>query len=273
VNIDNLGATINSLNDLTYSKFRVTDFHTDQTFDSCEIAKTVRFEELRDPNLDPEANQSAVILGYYMRKTTEFGWILENLKVPKNISGENSKKLDVVLSKFVKTSLNDVSKILMDPSTLTQEEVKKEPEFKKVDLLDRGKSLNTPVKAKLDLSKKPQEEKVEEKKEIPVERAKLCSRTFGPMELGSNDFPESIVRIIEDTIQKQCMDVYLAFEFGYDLTITGRPITKPRHALRTTELQSFTIKAKPKPAPIEIVAEVDPENPDGITLEDEPNND
>ena len=259
LNIDNLGATINSLGELNYAKFRLTDFITDQTLDSSEITKTYRLEDLKDGNLDSEIKQSAFIVGYYLHKNKECGWMLESLKVAKNVSGENYKHLHLIFEKLIKSSLEDLQKGFEDilDDTAIYSGMKGDKSINKSNLRDipnlkDASHLKEASKIKSDISSKRDEKLLmfleeEAKKDMTTERNKIFSRTFGPIKLNINDYQEAVVKTIEDEIKKQNMEIFFSFEYGYQILISGKQFEKTKHIWKLHDIQSFIIQASPKP--------------------------
>mmetsp|Transcript_24105 Transcript_24105/g.21172 ORF Transcript_24105/g.21172 Transcript_24105/m.21172 type:complete len:107 (-) Transcript_24105:683-1003(-) len=79
VECENLDATANVMNDLQYSRVRLSDHKTNQTLDSTNLLNHHRFDEMKNQDADGDLNQGARIFSYYMYKMPEFGWMAESL--------------------------------------------------------------------------------------------------------------------------------------------------------------------------------------------------
>lgn len=260
VDIKDLNGFITNAAEFTDARVRVSDFHTDQTFNEAKLMQEFPYENLKDPNLEEEVKQSSTLICYYLYRSSDFGWMLESVRLARNTSGENGlSSLETSLAQLIRQA-NAESEEPTSPIESPQDEDKSpdEPVDPKKKQQDKGKTTKEESKQKD--SKEPPKgqdkggdkggvKKKEEEKEIPKieEKPKLVTRTFGPVELIYFEPVEVVQEKVIEAIKNEQPALLDTFEFGFEILIEDKLHVRPTQLKRITDIGSFEIKAKPRP--------------------------
>lgn len=232
VEIHNLDQSISVFNDfLQYSRFRLSDFITDQTIEETNIFSNFKLEELKDTNA--EAELGGKILCYYLYRTQELGWVFESVKVFKNVPIETYGEFNHSIEKYLQVCLDEqfkASSDYIDKTRSAQESF---------DSKDKAKSKDNKN------AKNPEPVRVEE--EEVTFGVKFNSRTFGPLDLKVTDTVESIQQKVSELLEKEAPLLHQSFEYGYEVVVADNELVRPTQIRKIGPVTSFVIKRKEKP--------------------------
>lgn len=233
VDIKDLNGLLAVAPEFAYARVRVSDFLTDQTLNESNLNQEFNFETLKDAGLEEEAKQSSTLICYYLYRTADFGWMLESVRLARNTSGENGlHNLQNQLSQLIiQGKENDAPSTLVSPRTLDKP-IDEPIDIKKPKASPRGQEKNKikeEHKQKEDHKNKDSKEaqkgqdkgkqKEEEITQPEVVKAKLVTRTFGPVDLILFDSVEVVQEKVIEAIRKEQAELLDSFEFGYEIYI------------------------------------------------------
>ena len=235
VDIRNLDQSIAIFNDvLQHSRFRVSDYKTNQTIEATEIFPNFKLEDLKDAGAESELGGK--ILCYYLTKVPELGWTLESIATFKNVLTEN-------LANFNSGVVERYLKVCMDEEF---REFGETVEFNS-SIKDSNKSLD---KSRTKNAKSPGTSKVVDDKKEEDEAAygvKFTTRTYGPLHLKADDRLDAIQNRIEEILEKENPLLHKSFEYGYEICVNDTEMVRSTQVRKIGSVTSFTIKRKPKP--------------------------